>query len=301
MIAASTPPQWLAALAMTGSAACWGLATVMTKGVLADIPPFATLSLQLGASVAFLWAAALCAGQPPRLDRRAARAAAAGALEPGLAYGVGVPGLALTSAASASVIGAAEPAVIVLLAWLLHRERVPPTLALAIAGAVAGALMVTLDGAADAPRRVLGDAMILAGVVFAALYVLVASKAVSAIRPLPLAALQQSVGLVCALAMLGVARATGLEPPAALAAGPLALAAASGVVQYALAFWLYLIGLRALPVGAAGLFLALTPLFGLAGAALFLGERVSVAQAAGCLLIVAAVIGVTLRPLRKGE
>ncbi|ANK72926.1 MULTISPECIES: EamA family transporter [Ensifer] len=50
---------------------------------------------------------------------------------------------------------------------------------------------------------------------------------------------------------------------AAAGAGMLALALISGIVQYALAFWLYLIGLKRLPVSTAALFLTLTPVFGI--------------------------------------
>lgn len=297
-VAAPVLSRGIAALAMTASAACWGFATILTKAVLAEIPPFTTLAIQLSASVAFLWAATLCAGQKVSLDRTAVRAAGAGALEPGLAYGVGVPGLALTSAASASVIGAAEPAVILLLSWLMFRERVAPVLMLAMPFATAGVLLVTLDGAAAAPRQAIGDAMILAGVVFAALYVLLSSRSVTTFHPLPLAALQQSVGLLCALGMLAVAQAAGAEVVAVPTPSALSLALASGVVQYALAFLLYLIGLRALPVGSAGLFLALIPLFGVAGAAAVLGETISVAQMIGAIMIVAAVLGATWRSAR---
>jgi drug/metabolite transporter (DMT)-like permease len=187
---------------------------------------------------------------------------------------------------------------IVLLAWLLFREVVAPTLLVAIPCAMAGVLLVTLDGAAAAPRQALGDAMILAGVVFAALYVLLSSRSVTTFHPLALAALQQSVGLLCALGMLVIALAAGAEALAAPTPHVLLLAMASGVAQYALAFWLYLIGLRALPVGSAGLFLALTPLFGVAGAAAVLGEAVSIAQTIGALMIVAAVLWATWRGTR---
>lgn len=68
------------------------------------------------------------------------------------------------------------------------------------------------------------------------------------------------------------------------------LVLASGVVQYALAFWLYLIGLRVFSIGAAGLFLTLIPVFGAGGAVLFLGERLSPNELAGCGIVIAAVL-----------
>lgn len=44
-----------AMIALVLAAGCWGLAVVMTKAALAEIPPFTLFALQLGASVAVLW------------------------------------------------------------------------------------------------------------------------------------------------------------------------------------------------------------------------------------------------------
>jgi hypothetical protein len=93
-----------AMLAMVGSAACWGGAIVMTKGELGAIPPFTLLAIQLLASVGFLWLAVLAVRLKIGPVRPAVRAASTGVFEPGLAYAVGVPGLALTTAGNASVV-----------------------------------------------------------------------------------------------------------------------------------------------------------------------------------------------------
>jgi len=66
-------------------------------------------------------------------------------------------------------------------------------------------------------------------------------------------------------------------------------AALSGVVQYALAFWLYLIGLKTLSAGAAALWLTLIPIFGVSGAYLWLGEIPTVPMLLGMALILGAV------------
>lgn len=42
-------------------------------------------------------------------------------------------------------------------------------------------------------------------------------------------------------------------------------AALSGIVNYSLPFWLYLVAIRSLPVGVAAQFLALAPVFGVPG------------------------------------
>ena len=276
---------------MVLSAACWGLATVMAKQALSGMPPFSLLTVQLGTSIAFLWAAVAVTGQSVRRGAGARRAALTGLLEPGLAYAAGVPGLMLTSATNATVIGTAEPALIGLLAWLLLRQRPGTGVVFGIVVAMAGVILVTLSGEDYGRGHMAGDLLVLAGTLFAALYVVASSRLVASIAPLPLAALQQTAGCVFALALLAAALLLGVERlPDTVSAGTLLLAAASGVVQYALAFWFYLIGLKVLPASVAALFLALIPVFGVAGATLFLGEAVLPAQLLGCALVIAAVV-----------
>lgn len=277
--------------AMVGSAACWGLATVMSKGALAHLPPFTLIVTQLLASVAFLWTATLIRRRPVPLNAAGRRAALSGVLEPGLAYAAGTSGLVLTGAAHASLIAATEPLLIVLLAWTLFRNRPSPRTLSAIGVAVIGIALVTVDGDGGA-STLLGDALIVLATLFAALYVTVTSRLAISIEPLPLAALQQSIGLVIAVLLLVIAAAAGFERVdlAAVPTDAWLLAIVSGLVQYALAFWLYLIGLRVLPVASAALYLALTPVFGTGGAVLLLGERLTIVEMLGCALVIAAVV-----------
>ena len=82
--------------------------------------------------------------------------------------------------------------------------------------------------------------------------------------------------------------------PAQMPASVVLAAAASGIVQYALAFRFYLTGLRALPVTTAAAFLTLTPVFGVTGAILFLGETLTLLQGLGAVTVIAALL-ITLR------
>lgn len=280
---------WLATGAVIVSAACWGLATVATKGLLDEVPPFQVLALQLAASVGFLW---LCLSvMRERLpDRTHLKGIlASGALEPGLAYGVGVPGLALTSAANATVIGAAEPAFICALAWILLGARPGRGVAGVLVLASAGVLMVTLSGAEGLGQgRPAGDALVGLGTAFAALYVVMSSRLVGSISPLSLAATQQTAGLACVLILLVGAWGMGFEAPASLNWALVSAAAATGIIQYALAVWFYLMALRILAPSVAGLYLALIPVFGMLGAVLILGEAIGPVQMAGAVLVIGA-------------
>jgi drug/metabolite transporter (DMT)-like permease len=281
----------LASAAMVGSAACWGSATVMSKGALNYLPPFTLLVVQLGASVAALWTALVATGQSAPLSRANRQAALSGLLEPGLAYAVGTMGLLATGASHASVIAATEPLFIVLLGWAFLGTRPGMAAILAMMTAVPGMLLVSGVDPPGARNSVHGDLLIALATGFAASYVVLSSRLARTIAPLPLAALQQSVGLAFAMVLLTVATLAGWERVSLSLVPPdgWLLAVLSGLVQYALAFWLYLYGLRTLSLSAAGLALALTPVFGASGAMLFLGERLTSWQLIGCAVVVGAV------------
>ena len=292
---ATTTPvrrRGLAVLAAILSAACWGSATVMSKGVLDHMPPMSLLAIQLTASITVLWLAVIVLRSRLRFDRPTRRASLSGLLEPGFAYTFGIIGLALTTASNAALIGAAEPLLILLLAWLFLKERIGGRILLLAAVATLGLVLVVAPDAAGLTGEVslAGDMLILAGTFFAALYVIATRHLVSTIEPLPLSALQQSVGLVWTLGVLAIALLAGL---ATLGLGGLPLpvlllAAASGVIQYALAFWLYLFALQSLPANVAGFYLTLIPVFGIAAAFVFLGEALSGPQWIGAALIIVA-------------
>lgn len=74
----------------------------------------------------------------------------------------------------------------------------------------------------------------------------------------------------------------------------------SGLVYYALAFWAYIIGLGQMPASLAGQYLNLIPIFGVAGAVLVLGERLTIWQWFGAAVILVAVIVIS-RLYRRAE
>ena len=281
--------------AMIGSAACWGFATVMSRDLLDSIPSSPLLVVQLTASVTVLWL--LAAAERPRaiFDGTLAKASLTGILEPGLAYAVGLLGLAYTTASNASVISSTEPIMIVVLAWLLLGQRPTARLAVSIAVAVAGVTIVSwsdLMSAEAESSNLVGDVLIVIATAFAACYVVLSSRLARNYEPGTLAASQQSVGLMFALLVYVIVAAAGAQQHdwKSLSAGTLAYAEFSGVVQYAAAFWLYLLGLRYLSAGVAALWLTLIPVFGVIGAMLWLGEQPHPSLFAGGALIVLAII-----------
>ena len=293
VIVAARRKRGLAVLTAVLSAACWGSATVMSKGVLAHMPPMTLLAVQLTASIFVLWVGVLILRMRVRLDRSAWRASLSGLLEPGLSYTFGIIGLALTAASSTALIGASEPLFILVFARLFLKERIGPSMLLLAAIATLGILLVMAPDAENLSgrRSLFGDLLVLIGTFFAAFYVIDTRRLVLKLDPLPLSALQQSVGLVWTLGVLTIAlgfglTALGLE---SISFSVLLLAAASGIIQYALAFWLYLFALQSLPANIAGFYLALIPVFGMGTAFIFLGESLTPLQWMGAICVIISV------------
>jgi drug/metabolite transporter (DMT)-like permease len=68
----------------------------------------------------------------------------------------------------------------------------------------------------------------------------------------------------------------------------------SGLIYYALAFWFYISGLRQMSASEAGLYLNLIPIFGVGGAYIFLGDRLTPLQWMGAICILLAVLAISV-------
>ena len=77
-------------------------------------------------------------------------------------------------------------------------------------------------------------------------------------------------------------------------------AAASGILYYGLAFWLFLAALRRIPATVVGAFIPLTPVFGVT-AAYLVGERLDAHQWFGAALVIGATGGVAIHQIRSGN
>jgi drug/metabolite transporter (DMT)-like permease len=276
------------------AAACWGLGAILSKAALAHLSPLTLLVTQLIASLAVLWPLLHWHHSAEPWNRRLLALGLLGLLNPGLSYTLSLIGLTLTTASLSALLWGLEPMLIVGLALLVLRERPTGRFLALSALALAGALLAIGLGL-DQPGRLLGNSLILAGVACCALYTVLASRMGAGFSPLLTVTVQQSLALVGAvlvwpaeLSRLTLARLLQL-PPAAWG-----LAALSGVVYYGLAFWFYLGGLQRVSAGEAGFFINLVPLFALGGAYVLLGERLTLAQWAGCGLVLLAVVGLSL-------
>lgn len=287
-------PPWGFTATMLLAAAGWGLGSVMSKVVLNHVLPFTLLPVQLAASLSFLWAMAAVRRIRPPLRADTIRLGLTGVLNPGLAYTFGLLGLARTTASLNALIWATEPILILGLAWLILRERLSrPLLALSLAAIVGVMLVAGIDSGAGEGGSLIGNLLVLAGTFCCALYTVLTRRIVADLDPLSVVTLQQTAALAWALLIWPLERLHGEATDlATISLTVWALAAASGLAYYALAFWFYIIGLKRTPASLTGQFLNLVPIFGVGGAYLFIGERLAPAQWIGAIVILGAVTAI---------
>jgi drug/metabolite transporter (DMT)-like permease len=278
------------------AAACWGLGTIASKAVLDLIPPLTLLVIQLTTSISFLWIIFFIKHQPFLIEKELVRLGLAGLLNPGLAYTFALIGLSMSNASMSSLIWAAEPALILGLAWLVLKERPTNQTLLFSMLAIAGAILVIGFFKDLGEINLLsGNLLIVLAVFCCAVYTVLSRQSVAKVNPILLTAVQQTVSLCWALLIwpfeyndVTLEILTNLQPNIWF------WAIISGLIYYALAFWFYIIGLQQVTAIEAGLYLNLIPIFGVSGAFLFLGDRLSPVQWLGAACILIAVFAISI-------
>lgn len=276
-----------AVAALVSAAACWGVGTVLTKQVVDDVAPLTLLPLQLAASCTFLLIVAAVRREALSWSPSVRQLAALGALNPGLAYALGLIGLTTITASMSVLLWALEPVVILLLAALVLREHIPAALTACVAVAITGVLLVVYQPGATGDAA--GITLTLVSIGCCALYTVLTRRLMLDDSSLIVVLAQQAVALVFAVLLATAITAlggTGWDLNG-LDAGAWLPAAASGVLYYGAAFWLYLTGLRNVPASYAGAFLPLIPVFGVA-AGYLAGERLEPRQWIGAFVITVA-------------
>lgn len=273
------------ALALAGAAAAWGVATVIAKRALTEIPPLTLLPIQLGISVALLATVLFIQRQGLTFPTALRRLGLLGVLNPGISYALGLVGLTYIAASLSVLLWATEPIMILLLAWLILDDRITKGVVMGALLALAGVLLVVFEpGSQGQP---VGVALTLLGVAACAVYTVITKRWMVTESTLQVVALQQASALTFAVLLLGVSALAGYQATSLTFSAEAWLSAlASGALYYAAAFWLYLTGLRRINAATAGLYINLIPVFGIAASYVLLGERLSARQWLGAILIV---------------
>jgi drug/metabolite transporter (DMT)-like permease len=282
---------------LVAASAFWGIGTVLSKLALdRGIAPVPLLAVEMGASSLLLLLFLLGTSRlRPRIlwtpDLR--RLVALGALNPALGYALGLLGLVTVSASLAVLVWAIEPVLVVLLAVPLLGERPERRTLVLVLIAVAGAVLI-LQGPGT-QGQLGGIALTLAAVAACSLYTVLTRRLLLDDASLVVVLGQQVFAFVLVLVALGIGAGTSWYATSIPTdSATLGLAAASGVVYYALAYLCYVAALRQVPAAVAASVLPLIPVWGLA-AAFLAGDRLTAAQWLGAVVVGAAVLAVARR------
>jgi probable blue pigment (indigoidine) exporter len=273
---------------LVAAAASWGVAAIISKRAVDEIPPLTLLPIQLTVSVIVLRVVIRAAAAGPIRSPLRRRVAALGVLNPGLAYAFSLAGLAQISASVSVLLWAVEPLLIIGLARVVLGDRITRTLGVCSTVALAGVTLVVFQPGAQ--LTVVGVGLTLAGVAACATYTVLSSDVVADADPLAIVACQQQAALMFALVLFaGSLLTNGTAGIVAVSAAAWVSAVVAGAVYYGIAFWFYLSGLRSVRPAVAGTYINLVPLFGLAASRIVLGESLTGRQWVGAVLIVTAV------------
>ena len=277
---------WSGTAATALAVTVWGLGNVLVKHLALDGLTLAVDRLWIGAAV-YLVANRLCGG---RLSWMTIRLAALGGVTFAADLGLFFVALRHTSVADATVIGALQPALVLLVARPLFGESVTAAdVALSGAGML-GVCVAVLGSAPSAGRSVFGD-LLAVGALLTFTGYFVASK--QARTRLGAVEYQAALLLVAAASLTPAVIVSGhpLLVPRPSDVGWAALIALVPGSGHLLVNWAH----RSVPIMVVSLLTLGTPIVSIAGAAVLLGEPLTLVQVAGILCALAGVGMVLVR------
>jgi drug/metabolite transporter (DMT)-like permease len=278
------------------SAASFASVVILAKVAYAEgADPLALLTVRFAVAAAVLWLLAARAGALRFRSRRdPLLALALGGLVYSSQTGMVFAALERIDASLTELLVFSFPALVVLGAAALGRERFTRRRLVALAMAMAGVALV-LAGATAGALDLLGTTFGLAAALLYAGYVLSVARVAGRMHALALAALVCS-GSALALGAAGAAAGSfGQGMSAAAWALGVALALGSTVVAVAA----FLGGVARLGPSRASILATLEPPIACGLAFLVFGERLTPLQLAGGALVVAAAVALQLRPVRS--
>jgi drug/metabolite transporter (DMT)-like permease len=271
----------------------WGLAPVATRAAVGHLSPLPLLLIRLAAASLVLMPWALPVFRKLR-PRSAGRLVAAGLL--GL-VGYNLPvtaGLRWLPAATAGLLLATEPVWVLVLGRLFLGARGGARAWLGSAAALAGVAVLAGPGAINGAvggvgggyRALAGTGLVLAATLSFAAYMIVLRPLSRELGAVPATAASTVVGTVPYLAAAGMLPAAGLTHLGPAVWAELAFLAL-GCTAAGLLLWS--VAVMAGDIAQVSLLLYLEPVVSVLGAAVFLGEHVTLVMIGGGLLIMAGV------------
>lgn len=222
-----------------------------------------------------------------------------GLLNPAATYFLINIGLARTSVTHAALIQTIEPVLIAALSWLLFRHVVPRRVLIPMITVLAGSALVVTAASGQGTASPLGDLFVALGILTAASFAVASSRIDDELPAASVTLLQMLYALmVIAPITFGVLWSSGGHLASehgtwTVGSAPLltwVIAPIIGIASTAVAFWLYITGLRKLPPATAAQFLAIIPVVSFLGAIVVLGEPATLRGVLGVAIVVVSLI-----------
>jgi drug/metabolite transporter (DMT)-like permease len=268
----------------------WGINFSVTKGAFSTFPPLAFTAVRFVlASGLLLVLTRRLEGSEPLPQGALLRLVLLGVIG-NTVYQLGfISGLARTTASNSALILASMPSVVAFIAAGLRLEPVRPRVIGGVVIATIGVvLVVAARGTGFGPATLAGDLLTVAAVLCWAGYTL-------ALRFLPAGVSPLRVTLVTTVAGAPGLVLAGLPEIAEMdwsAVGPVGWGALtySTVLSLVVAYLIWNRSVQVVGASRTVVYMCLTPLFAVAGAAVLLGERPRPVQGIGALLIISGVV-----------
>jgi drug/metabolite transporter (DMT)-like permease len=250
------------------------------------LPVMTVLPVMLLTAAAALWGCALARGRQRLTRRQLRRIAVMGMIDPAIGYALIGVGLTHVEATVSAMLDGTEACFVVAFAAIIARRSPGPR---AVIGVLLSAAGVAVLGGT---HSLLGfgpwNLVVLGGVACAGLCNVLTDRVLGDdVDPLTVTAHQMGFAALCTLPLLGWQWQAGAIGGPAVRPADWAVAMASGIALAA-GFLLYNYAIIRVPVTTAGMILNTLPVFGVAAAIAFLGERITWAQVVGALVILIA-------------
>ncbi len=277
---------------MMGAAVLWGAGWPALKLLSMLAPTTEIMFFELLASSIFA-VLLVCLRRRPLKDwKRLGAAASLGLVEPGAAYLFFALGIARTTATSATLIDALQPAVILLVARGFFREFVAPAIFPLIALALAATAVAVGSPSLANGWQLGGDALVALGMMVAAVHSVLMKRTFADIEPAIVAAAQQIAGV---MVLGGAAILYGrLWHYTNLSAFDLLLVVVAGILTIAVPFMLYVSAVRRISGASVGIAIAFIPVSGVTLSAFVLREAISTVQIIGICVVVCALFAAAI-------
>ncbi|MDG1470629.1 MAG: DMT family transporter [Ascidiaceihabitans sp.] len=268
----------------------WSSAFSSARIIVADAPPLASLAMRflLSGIIGVIIARAL--GQTWALSREQWRATLIfGLCQNAIYLGLNFVAMQTIQASLTSIIASTMPLMVALASWIIFRDRLPKLGVLGLAFGIAGVVII-MSARIEAGVDLRGVALCLIGAVALTVATLSMRGASSGGNLLMVVGLQMLVGS----AILGVA--SGVTETLVVNVTPELIAAFvyTTLAPGLLATWIWFKLVERIGAVRAATFHFLNPFFGVAIAALLLGERLGVRDVIGVLIITVGILAVQL-------